>query len=149
MSDEHKAALEGLGDKIIGAFGGQADPVERAKLIGAIELGQEIATFLQCEQADEDTWVDTGSDGGGYDCHVTIKGREYGVHISPGSTDAEDAAEYAEMQREESQWDLLCPRVIAALRAGPDQALADEFEAYVTPPSDSGSDRNGEDTEGG
>lgn len=148
MSDEHREAHDRVGDRIVETFVPGMDPVERAKLIGAVELGQRIGELLQCELADEGTWVDTGSDGHSYDCHVTIKGREYHVNVSPGSTEAEMDQWEAELKQEASQWDLLCPRVTAALRAGPDAALADEFEAYVTP-RDSGSQPQAENGEAG
>lgn len=131
MNDQHREAQDALGETIIGTFP-KADPVERAKLIGAVELGQDVATFLQCEKADDDTWVDTGSDGHGYECFVRIKGREYQVYISPRSTEAEDAQDEREEAEVWSKWDLLCPRVIEALRKA-DPELAAEFEVHVTP----------------
>lgn len=127
--------LERLGEHIIANLSPE-DALERKKLIGAIEVGQRVAEFLQSELADEDSYVDTGSDGTGYDCEVMVNGREYSVSISPGSTDAEMEEWEAERQVEASKWDLLCPRVIEALKAGPDKELAAEFEAYVTPPPD-------------
>lgn len=132
MDENQRERLEQVGEHIIAHLGSD-DPLERKKLIGAIELGQRVAEFLQCEAADEDTYVDTGSDGESYDCHVTVNGREYGVTVTPGSTDEEEEQFWEEQREAASQWDLLCPRVIAALRAGPDKALADEFEAHVSP----------------
>jgi hypothetical protein len=132
---EHREALDITDTRIIETFGNMSDPIEREKLLGTIDLGHEIAAWLHREFADEGTWVDTGSNGESYDCHVTIKGREFSVNVRAGSTDAEDDAADAEEKIMASQWDLLCPRVIEALgRADPE--LAAEFKAYVSPKDD-------------
>jgi hypothetical protein len=131
MSD-HQQALERVHDTIIEQFGDTNDPIELEKLEGIADIGMRLAGFLQSDIADKGSWVDTGSDGSSYDCHVKVGGREYGVTISPGSTEAELDQWEAERKEEASQWDLLCPRVIEALkRADPD--LGAEFETYVTP----------------
>jgi hypothetical protein len=131
---EHRQALESTHDLIIETFGGTNDPVELEKLEGIADIGMRVAGFLQSEIADEGTWVDTGSDGEVYNCHVTVNGREYGVDISAGSTEAELDEWEAGIREGARHWDLLCPRVIEALRRS-DAALADEFEAHVTPAS--------------
>lgn len=128
----YRDAQDKLGDHIIEQFGGQPDPVERDRLIGAIELGQDIASYLMCERADDDTNVDTGSDGSGYDCHVTIKGREYNVHISPGHTEAEMDAWESALRKSEDEVEDLERRVLAALRIAGNTDLATEFEALIS-----------------
>lgn len=129
MSREHNESLERVGAAIVEQLGSD-DPLEREKLVSAISLGQRIAEYLQCEVADEGSWVDTGSDGSGYDCHVTWKGREYNVSVSAGHTDAEMDEWEAGLSVEATAWDALMDRVIAAL--GPvDEALAAELAAQV------------------
>lgn len=128
---EYSEGLERLGATIVEQLGSD-DPLERKKLIGAIEVGQRVAEFLQCELADEDTWVDTGSGGSSYDCEVKVNGREYSVTISPGSTDEEAEQWEAELSAEAQQWDSLMPRVLEALRAS-DPALAVEFDGFINP----------------
>jgi hypothetical protein len=134
---DHREALESVHDKIIEQFGDTNDPVELEKLEGIADIGMRVAGFLQSEIADEGSWVDTGSDGTAYDCHVKVAGREYDVQITAGSTKAELDQWEAGIKEEASQWDLLCPRVIEALRRA-DPALATEFAAYVEPQSGSG-----------
>lgn len=132
MNEEHMTAQEKVGDAAIAQFAPALDDVGRERLIGTIDVGQRVGGFLMSDVADEGTWVDTGSDGISYDCHVTMEGREYHVSVWAGSSDAEDAAEDKTREEEASQWDLLCPRVIAALKAA-DPVLAAEFESYVGP----------------
>lgn len=146
MSEEQQPfrdAQDKLGDRIIEHFGGQPDPVERDKLIGAIELGQDIASYLMSEKADDDTWVDTGSDGSGYECFVTIKGREYQVYVSPRSTDAEMDAWESALGKSEDEVEDLERRVLAALRIAGNTDLATEFEALISV-SNIGRDRDAE-----
>lgn len=131
---DHRQALESVHDQIIEQFGGTDDPVDLERLEGIAEIGMAVAGFLQSEIADEGSWVDTGSDGAVYNCHVTVSGREYGVDISAGSTKAELDQWEAGIREEAGQWDLLCPRVIEALKLA-DLELAAEFEIYVTPAS--------------
>jgi hypothetical protein len=108
MSD-HQKALERVHDTIIEQFGDTHDPVELEKLEGIADIGMRLAGFLQSEIADEGSWVDTGSDGSSYDCHVKISGREYDVNISPGSTEAELDQWEAGIKEEASQWDFALP----------------------------------------
>jgi hypothetical protein len=126
----HQEALERVHDEIIEQFGGTDDPVELDKLEGIADIGMRLASFLQSEIADEGSWVDTGSDGEVYNCHVKVNGREYQVDVSAGSTDAEMDAWEAGLKEQASKWDLLCPRVIEALKSA-DPELAAEFNAYV------------------
>lgn len=124
-------AQDRVADQIIHHFGGQPDPVERERLIGVIELGQRIAELLH-ELADEGKWVDTGSGGNSYDCHVTIGGREYDVNISPGSTEAEMAAWEATLSKTDDEIAELERNVLAALRLAGHMQLATDFEALIS-----------------
>jgi hypothetical protein len=130
---EHQDALAAEArqiDRLL--IAGKDSALEREKLSGAVALGQRLAEHLQSEVADEGSWVDTGCDGSGYEAFVMVKGREYQVYVSPRSTRAELAEWETSLQEEASQWDLLCPRVINALRTA-DPQLAAEFERHVSP----------------
>lgn len=128
VTDHHKS-LESVSAAIMANLAPE-DPLERVKLVGAVDLGQRIATFLQTEVADEGSWVDTGSDGSSYDCKVEIGGREFSVSVSAGDTDEEVNQFWEEQQEAARQWDALWPRVREILQTA-DKALADQFEKLV------------------